>query len=147
MVTQGTSSRRHPALLMIPHTNIAAVIPSVLTLPCSFIPSPCFPPSVLFIWTYSEHIVTATVALSICHHNHTFCRNPATCVISLLLSEATFTDRAVFSIQGQRISHIFTVIAKCWHAGVLFFLSFSVGKQLSNLKTLQQIVQIRSTSS
>lgn len=60
------------------------------------------------------------------HHKPLFCRNPATCVFSLLLSDAPFTDRAVFSIQGQRISHIFTVIARCWHAGIIFF-SFSVG--------------------
>lgn len=53
------------------------------------------------------------------HHNPLFCRNPTTCVFSLLLSDAPFTDRAVFSIQGQRISHIFTVIARCWHAGIL----------------------------
>lgn len=33
--------------------------------------------------------------------NPLFCRNPATCVFSLLLSDAPFTDRAVFSIQGQ----------------------------------------------
>lgn len=35
------------------------------------------------------------------HYNPLFCRNPATCVFSLLLSDAPFTDRAVFSIQGQ----------------------------------------------
>lgn len=60
--------------------------------------------------------------------------NPATCVFSLLLSHTPFTDRAVFSIQGKRISHIFTVITRCWHAGIDFFLSFSVGKQLFDLK-------------
>lgn len=47
----------------------------------------------------------------------------ATCVFSLLLSDAPFTDRAVFSIQGQHLSHTFTVIARCRHAGIHFSLS------------------------
>lgn len=41
------------------------------------------------------------------HYKPFFYRNPATCVFSLWLSDAPFTDRAVFSIQGQYTSHIF----------------------------------------
>lgn len=52
-----------------------------------------------------------------------YAENAATCVFSLLLSDAPFTDRAVFSIQGQHFSHTFTVIARCWHAGIKFSLS------------------------
>lgn len=69
------------------------------------------------------------------HHNPLFCRNPATCVFSLLLWDAPFTDRAVFSIQGQCISHIFTVIARCWHAGILFLSQFANSWSTSNTAT------------
>lgn len=126
MVTQGTSSRRHPALLTITHKNCGRD-PIYSISPLFIHPVPLcsvylnqfrahsLQPQLLF-----QFVITYT------HHNPLFCRNPATCVFSLLLSDAPFTDRAVFSIQGQRISHIFTVIARCWHAGIIFF-SFSVG--------------------
>lgn len=65
--------------------------------------------------------------------------NPASCVFSLLLSDAPFTDRAVFSIQGQHISHIFTVIARCWHAGILYL--FFSWQTIVQPQTLLQIVQ------
>lgn len=55
MVTQGTSSRRHPALLTITHKNCGRD-PIYSISPLFIHPVPLCSPCVLFMWTNSEHI-------------------------------------------------------------------------------------------
>ena len=127
--------------------SIAAVIPSHLS---HLFPAHPSRPLVSFMCSahlnqFRAHTCSQFLfqsAIMYTHHNPLLCRNPANCVLSLLLSDAPFTDRAVFSIQGQLINHIFTVIHKtltCWEP---FFFSRS---QLTNL--LFRVKQALSSSS
>lgn len=91
--------------------------PSLPRLCDSATPSPLCPPCALFIWILSEHTAEARLALPVWHDNPFCCRTPAPCVLFLQLSDTPFTDRAVF--RDSVLVIFFTVIAKCWHAGIL----------------------------
>lgn len=141
MVTQGTSSTspfgtffddRSLTLQRCSHLSHLSPVHS------SFIRPPPLCPLV-----YSVHLNRFRA-----HYDHRCSSNSSSCtlIITLFSAEILLLVSSPFYYQTHHLlieqssvfrdkcfSHIFTVIARCWHAGILF-LSFSVCKQLLDLK-------------
>lgn len=116
--------------------NIETVIPPIQTLPLFIHPVPLCPLCSVHLNQFGAQSYSHS-----CFSNSSLC----TLIISLLSAEILLLVSSPFNrthhllieqssvFRDNVFSHIFTVIARCWHAGIIS-LAFSVGKHLFNLK-------------